>query len=102
MQPATTTKRKKSGKPEPSQAEAFELRTGPAPEAEEQVHLLGPGKICDTEARGHATPQGRSVLEIVLDASNGFIPLWASGTVLRWRFRERSMSNFARPAAFTR
>jgi hypothetical protein len=62
-----------------------------------QIHLLAPGKICDTDSRGHATPRGRSPLEIVVDASEGFIPLWANNMTLRWRFREASMKVFENP-----
>ena len=96
--PAT---RQKAEKPESRNANPFKLRTGrgAAREAASDVHVLAPGIICDTEARGHATPQGRSRFEIVVDASEGFIPLWASNTTLRWRFRERSMDGFANPAA---
>jgi hypothetical protein len=64
-----------------------------------EVHVLGSRGICDTEDRGHATPRGRSPLEIVVDASEGFIPLWAKNTTLRWRFRERSMRGFANPTS---
>jgi hypothetical protein len=96
-----TTKRQKPEKSEARRANAFQLREGEKPtrEAEFQVHVLGPGIVCDTEPRGHATPRGRSPLEIVVDASEGFIPLWAKNTTLRWRFRERSMNNFTNPAA---
>lgn len=84
-----------------SQSDVFRLKEKGKLTSGQQslVHVLGPGRICDTEARGYATPQGRSPLEIVVDASEGFIPLWASGTILRWRFRERSLDNFADPAA---
>jgi hypothetical protein len=34
-----------------------------------------------------------------LDASEGFIPLWAKGTTLRWRFRESSLQPFDNPEA---
>jgi hypothetical protein len=71
----------------------------PTAKAEEQTHILRPGAVCDTDPRGHALPRGRSPLEIVVDASEGFIPLWAKNTTLRWRFRERSMSYFANPTA---
>jgi hypothetical protein len=67
--------------------------------AESRVHLLGPGIVCDTEPRGHAMPQGRSPLEIVVDASEGFVPLWAKDVTLHWRFDETSMSRFRNPAA---
>jgi len=68
-------------------------------EADSMVHKLGPGIVCDTESRGHEEPQGKSRAEIVVDASEGFIPLWAKNTVLRWRFQERSMLAFKNPAA---
>lgn len=64
-----------------------------------RVHLLRNGIRCDTEARGYAEPRGESPFKIVLEASEGFIPLWARNTILRWRFREQSMSHFANPAA---
>ncbi|PRY11886.1 reprolysin-like metallo-peptidase family M12B [Pontibacter ummariensis] len=64
---------------------------------ESKIHVLGEGIICDTEARGHATPQGRSPIKIVLEASEGFIPLWAKDTIIRWRFRERSLSSIKNP-----
>ena len=67
--------------------------------ADPDVHVFGNGFRCDTESRGHSTPQGRSPLEIVVDASEGFIPLWARDTTLRWRFRESTMRYFKSPAA---
>jgi hypothetical protein len=70
-----------------------------AAKADPDVHVFGNGFKCDTETRGHATPQGRTPLEIVVDASEGFIPLWARDTTLRWRFRESSMRYFKSPAA---
>ena len=36
-------------------------------------------------------------MEIVVDASGGFIPLWSKGTTLRWRFQESSMTYFEAP-----
>lgn len=62
-------------------------------------HSLGPGIICDTETRGRKTPGGRSITEIVLDASDGFIPLWDEDVTLQWRFQERSLEIFEDPAA---
>lgn len=53
--------------------------------------------ICATDTRGHALPGGRSPLEIVVDASEGYIPLWAPNATLRWRFQEQSMGVFANP-----
>lgn len=66
---------------------------------ESEVHSLGRGIICDTEARGYATPRGKTELEILVNASEGFIALWAKNTTLRWRFRERSMRQFENPSA---
>lgn len=50
--------------------------------------------ICATDKRGYPTPQNRSPNEIVVDALNGFIPLWAEGGKLRWRFNETSLNFF--------
>jgi hypothetical protein len=84
---------------EPSTANPFQLldaetadrKVGP------EFHIYGKGFVCDTESLGHATPSGQSLLEIVVNASEGFIPLWAKSTKLRWRFQERSLSSFADP-----
>jgi hypothetical protein len=80
---------------------AFELQlTKEAPtDTKSRLHVLNNGIVCDTEPRGYESPGGRSPTELVLDASEGFIPLWAKGTSLRWRFRESSLSNFANPAS---
>jgi Matrixin len=61
---------------------------------ERYAHVYGDGVICETDTRGYATPDNKSPTEIVLDASSGFIPLWAKGTTLRWRFQEQSMTFF--------
>ncbi|HEU0299252.1 MAG TPA: matrixin family metalloprotease [Longimicrobium sp.] len=93
---------KKTPRPraESRRANPFELQKGEkAARDEKEVHVYGNGIVCDTENRGHVRPRGRSVFEIVVDASEGFIPLWARDVTLRWRFQERSMSAFARPAA---
>lgn len=64
----------------------------------ELTHVYAGGALCETDSLGHEDPPiERSPTEIVVDASDGFIPLWAMNTVLRWRFQERSMSVFRRP-----
>jgi hypothetical protein len=70
-----------------------------ARELESLVHLYGPGAICDTENRGYATPKNLSPEELVLDASEGFIPLWAKDVTLGWRFQERSLLHLEDPEA---
>lgn len=70
-----------------------------AEELESQLHLFGDGVICDTDTRGYAEPGNRAPTEIVVDASEGFIPLWEPGVTLRWRFQEHSMSFFENPPA---
>lgn len=67
--------------------------------ADADTYKFANGFVCDTDSRGHARPKGRSPLEIVVDASEGFIPLWARNTTLRWRFQERSMAVFRDPDA---
>ena len=104
MERPTPTKRKRADKAEARRDDPFRLRTGDKPtrEAEAEVHVLGPGIICDTESRGHEQPHGASLTELVVDATAGFIPLWARNTTLRWRFNERSMSAFANAGAAKR
>ena len=93
---ASTKPKGKSSKGNPFQRR----KTGKATRQEQtQVHIYGPGFRCDTDTRGHALPRGMSLTEIVLDASEGFIPLWAKDTTLRWRFRETSLHFFDSPAA---
>jgi hypothetical protein len=79
------------------------FRRAPTTKAEDldkdTVHIIRPNVRCDTESRGHTTPRGRSRLEIVVDASEGFIPLWAKNTTLRWRFRDSSFAGLEDPAA---
>lgn len=70
-----------------------------AKQMEPMVHIIRKGIRCDTEKRGHETPNGQSLLELVVNASEGFIPLWAKGTTLRWRFNEASLQSFENPQA---
>jgi hypothetical protein len=95
---ARTSSRKRT-KPAPRQDKSLEIKKSDAAKAESEVHVFGNHVVCDTEPRGHARPQGRSPLEIVVDASEGFVPLWARDTTLRWQFRESSMRVFRNPTA---
>jgi Metallo-peptidase family M12B Reprolysin-like len=70
-----------------------------ADDAASEVHVFGDGVVCDTDSRGYATPENRSPEELVVDASEGFIPLWAPDVTLRWRFQKRSLAVFADPDA---
>src|SRR5215208_4338628 len=70
-----------------------------AREVEPQLHVYGPGAIGATENRGYARPGNRSPLELVVNAPEGFIPLWAKDMTLRWRFQERSLAFFEDPEA---
>ncbi|MEO1034847.1 MAG: reprolysin-like metallopeptidase [Pseudomonadota bacterium] len=66
---------------------------------EPYVHIYHHGAVCETDKRGHANPENRGPLDLVLDATEGFIPLWAENVTLRWRFQERSMALFRNPDA---
>lgn len=63
----------------------------------ELTHVYGNHVVCSTDARGHAMPRGLSPVKIVLDASEGFIPLWDEDVTLRWRFQESSLTAFEHP-----
>jgi Metallo-peptidase family M12 len=81
--------------------DAFQMRDPDeaAKAIESQVHVFGDGIVCDTESRGFATPDNRDPLELVVNAPEGFIPLWAPDVTLRWRFQRRSLSVFRDPDA---
>ncbi|MFC3711180.1 hypothetical protein ACFOMD_01265 [Sphingoaurantiacus capsulatus] len=79
-------------------ADPFELING-GDVADDEVHVIRDDVVCTTEPKGHSTPKGASLLEIVLHAPGGFIPLWAPNTTLRWRFQEASLVRFVHPAA---
>lgn len=53
--------------------------------------------VCMTESRGFSTPHDRSPAELVLDATDGFIPLWDQQVTLRWKFDAGSLSVFSDP-----
>ncbi len=91
----------KQPKDKAHRADPFQLREDKeaVPEREPLVHVFGKQIVCDTDSRGYPTPRNRSPLEIVLEASEGFIPLWAKNLTLRWRFQERSLRFFRNPDA---
>jgi hypothetical protein len=60
-------------------------------------HVFGKAHRCVTDVVGHPTPNNKSPLDLRLDATEGFIPLWDSGTVIRWRFQEKSLMQFKAP-----
>lgn len=96
---ARATKKRPAARKESSTAPQLLKADAATVKAESEVHVFGKGIRCDTEPRGHATPSGRSPQEIVVDASEGFVPLWAKNQTLRWRFRESTMRYFRSPAA---
>ncbi len=65
--------------------------------ANTDLHLYGNSKVCLTDSKGYAMPKNMSPAEIVLDASEGFIPLWAENVNLRWRFNRNSLLYFENP-----
>ena len=72
--------------------DAFRL-LGDEPDPREQVDTTGLRFKCTTDASPQAS------LEAVLDATEGFVPLWVKGTVLRWRFHPDSLARFEYPDA---
>lgn len=108
--PKTPVKKTAAKKPAAKKAapkkDVFSFR---APEAVAEkmkplVHVFEVGEsgtqvVCDTDKVGRKSPRGRSILDLRVDSSEGFIPLWSKNTVLRWRFDEVSMQYFENPAA---
>ena len=58
-------------------------------------HIYGKCVRCNTDTLGYPTPANRNPLEIVVNASEGFIPLWDKETTLHWRFQEQSLNHLA-------
>lgn len=83
-------------KNEASSENPFEFVEG-AEELPPHVHIIRKGVCCITEPRGHATPSGLDPIRLIVNAPGGFIPLWAKGTTLRWRFAERTLAPFSDP-----
>ncbi len=94
-----------SNTPKQDLNDLFQLKqtNAPSPEANTLVHLIsdkvGSEIVCDTEAQGHSRPNNLTPDQIFLEATEGFIPLWEKGTILRWRFQKRSLVNFVNPEA---
>lgn len=65
-----------------------------------ELHRYGKNNLnlCSTEKRGFKTPGDRKPAEIVVDASEGFIPLWEINRTLHYRFNEQSLRYFQSPA----
>lgn len=77
-------------------ADPFRARTDDSPSQgdENEIHWGGDGIICATDVRGFATPENHDPFDIVVDAQDGVIPLWAQGSMLRWRFQDRSFDAY--------
>ena len=67
--------------------------------ASKHDHVYGDHVRCKTDTLGKPMPSAGSPLELVVDATDGFIPLWKKGTTLRWRFQEQSLAQFENVAA---
>ncbi|MGF6528997.1 matrixin family metalloprotease [Variovorax sp. PvP013] len=61
--------------------------------AEAYTHKLDNNIICLTDSR--ARPRSR--FEIVLEATEGFIPLWDENLILKWNFNNLSLIKFKNP-----
>ena len=63
------------------------------------THIYHGGARCVTDSIGYPTPENRSPLDLRVDASNGFIPLWDRNVTLHWRFNDRSLLQYTDPQA---
>lgn len=71
------------------------LKENLADQADLPVHQYGNGQICLTNKIGAENPGGLSPLQLVVDAHEGFIPLWDKQVVLRWTFDESALAYFS-------
>lgn len=53
-----------------------------------EIHVYGKdNKVkCQTDSKGYPTPGNKDPQELIINSSEGFIPLWAENVNLRWRF----------------
>ncbi|NOT36968.1 MAG: matrix metalloproteinase-11 [Saprospiraceae bacterium] len=79
--------------------EALSLKTKTFLPEEKVRHIYRKKVICCTDSKGHAQPEGRDLAELRVDASDGFIPLWAKNVTLNWRFSRSFGSYFQNPTA---
>lgn len=75
----------------------FELKTTSFLPKKEYLHIYNKNVICVTDSKGYPEPDNKDMIEIRVDASNGFIPLWEKGVTLNWRFSKSFSSYFAKP-----
>ncbi|WP_080776841.1 matrixin family metalloprotease [Chryseobacterium phocaeense] len=67
----------------------LELKTQNFLPSEDRLHMYGKHVLCITDNKAHK----KSPFELVVDSSEGFIPLWEENVTLNWRF-DRSMHSF--------
>lgn len=99
------TKRKgaKSKQSDSTKSSALlQRKEGAGAKENSNIHKLPHGFVCGTDTRGFTRPENRNPAELVLDASEGFIPLWAKDMTLRWRFQDLSFNEFANSTAIKR
>lgn len=86
---------KKAAKSDDRSSNALQPRKTDATKVENKnVHVYNKHVLCVTDSRGYKTHRNRSPLEIRVDATDGFIPLWAAGVTLRYRFNNRSIERY--------
>jgi Matrixin len=89
-------KKQRTASPDP-----FALLEGKklAKATESHIHVFGNGFKCKTDSRGYATQENKGNLELRVDATEGYIPLWSIDTTLRWRFQKSTFASFVDPKA---
>lgn len=70
-----------------------------APDEQRTHRYRDQAVVCETDTRGYGSPGNRGPLEIVVDATEGFIPLWGPDVTLRWRIQPQSLALFRDPDA---
>ncbi|KAG0010755.1 hypothetical protein BGZ82_003286 [Podila clonocystis] len=72
------------------------LNGHPHEETQYPVHVYKKGTHkCVTDSISQVTPGGASPKKLVLDASQGFIPLWDENVMLYFRFQDRTLQQYS-------
>ncbi len=77
----------------------FDLITSTFLPGSDRIHVYGKNVICVTDTKGFPNPNNSSRIEIVIDSSAGFIPLWDKDVTLNWRFNKDFERYFRNPVA---
>ncbi|MBK9719504.1 MAG: matrixin family metalloprotease [Saprospiraceae bacterium] len=71
----------------------FKLKTTSFLPEKQYRHVYNKKVICVTDSKGYSQPDNKSLIDLRVNSSDGFIPLWDKDVTLNWRF-DKSFGSF--------